>query len=280
VTFWALEALIHVSVDALNGQLMKAMEVVTELKRRNHATLYHACTLETFRSYCRLDGYHSRAHVREANLPLTPQASDDVDRALGIDEHLFLNVFDQHGDVHKGRSVTGINKYGPILMVFDVDAIANYRGELKGYKKEISAPQYSAAAHDVITVEDFRQNTFHDAEKHSQSSAPSRRPGTPGPNMCLHCAEELGGVPFKPFLREVIVDTFAGRYQGLQDTVIAEVNALVRAHTPHSKVTQRQCVSGCDCEYGYGEVLTEDEVKKFLYVSNQVVYTKSLRRRR
>jgi hypothetical protein len=259
---------------------MKAGELIAELKRRNRDTLYHACTLTTFKSYCQLGGYHSRAHLGAARLPLTPQVSDAVDARLGIDEHLFLNVFDQHGDVHRGRSVTGINKYGAILMVFDVDSIANYVGEFKGYKKEISAFDYSPAAHDVSTIEDFRQNTFQDIGSQSVNPAPARRPGTPGPNMCVHCVEEFGGISFRESLKEVVVDCFGVQFQALQERVMDEVKALTKAASSETIVTQRSCISGCDCEHGYGVAMTEREVTSFLYETNAVVYDKTLRRPR
>ncbi len=257
---------------------MKAAELIAELKRRNHPKLFHACTLGTFRSYCQRGAYRSRFSVEATGLPLTPQVSDDEDARLGILDHLFLNIYDQHGDVHKGRSVTGLNKYGPILMVFDVDSLARYQGEIKGYKREITAGDYSPAVHDVVTLDDFRQNTFKDARSISSDPTPRRQPGTPGPNMCIHGKEENGGIPFKPYLVEVIVDTFPVQLRTLQETVATEVRYLLDAHSPHTKMTQRRCIDGCDCEYGYGTVLSREDVVRFIYETNKHVYAKRLRR--
>ncbi|HET7583491.1 MAG TPA: hypothetical protein VFK13_01205 [Gemmatimonadaceae bacterium] len=259
---------------------MKARELIAELKHRNHSQVHHACTLGTFRSYCALGAYRSRAAVRGAGLLLTPQVSDEDDERLGIFDHLFLNIYDQHADVHRGRSVTGLNKYGPLLMVLDVEALSMYAGEVMGYATEITSAAYSSAVHDVVTLEDFRRNTFSDPSPAGTSDAPSRRKGTPGPNMCVHCKEENGGIPFAPYLIEVIVDAFPSRLQSLQQKVMVEVRQLVAEYTPGTKVTQRQCVQGCDCEYGYGTVLSDEDIRRFVYETNTHVYPRWLRRPR
>ena len=80
---------------------MKSSELAGELKRRGRKSLYHACTLTAFQFYCKLGAYRSRAAVEAAGLALSPRVSDDADRRLGVFSNLFLNIYDQHGDVHK-----------------------------------------------------------------------------------------------------------------------------------------------------------------------------------
>lgn len=263
-----------------DGGTVKAKELIVELERRNHPHLYHATTLGTFRSYVELGAYRSRASVAAAGLTLTPQVSDSTDKRLGVFDHLFLNIFDQHGDVSNGRSVTGINKYGPILMVFDIHSLARYAGPIIGYKKEITSADYSAAEHDVVTIEDFRSNTFRDDRSSATSDWPRRQPGTPGPNMCVHCSEEHGGIPFAEFLSEVVVDTLPPVHSRLQQEMLDEVKELVGRVAPDVRVTPRNCIDGCDCEYGYGNVLTGGDIRRFVYETNAHVYTKYLRRPR
>ena len=250
---------------------MKAAELLAELKHRGRTTLHHACTLGSFRSYCALGAYRSRRAVTEASLPLTPQVSDEKDRELGVWNHLFLNIYDQHGDIHRGRSVTGINKYGPILMVLSADALAPYQGEIIGYSKEIASDAYRPAEHDVVTLRDFVKMTFADTRPGSTSGDAGRRPATPGPNMCVHCAEEGGGVPFTPHLREVIVDTLPAKFRALQNDVTREVTELVAGCAPHATVKLRDCIPDCYCRVGYPH-MTEQEVRDFFYTTNMQVY--------
>jgi hypothetical protein len=256
---------------------MRADELVRELKRRGRTAVYHACTLGTFRSYCELGGYRSRAAVQTAGLPLTPQASDHADQRIGVWDHLFLNLYDQHGDVHKGRSVTGLNKYGPLLMELSVDSLVGVTGEIIGYRHEIARDDYDPETHDVKTIEDLREEAFRDATSTSTDSAPSRRPGTRGPNMCVHVRDNGYGIQFQPHLLRVVVDQLPSQFARLQSEMLEETNALVAAHASRSGVKLRQCIASCGCRDGYAS-MSEDNVRVFIFSSNVHVYEMKLPR--
>ena len=259
---------------------MKSAELIAELKRRRHAAVYHACTLGSFRSYAEVGAYRSRDAVVARRLTLTPQVSDGKDKELGVWNHLFLNVFDQHGDVHKGKSVTGINKYGPVLMVFSVDGMAAHRAGILGCRKEISAPDYDPREHDVATLADFVAMTFADRNPQSFSDAPSRIPdGRPGPNMCVHYVDDTEGIPFGPYLTDVIVDTLPEPFSSIQTAVLHEVQALTRACAPNATVRLRSCIPTCYCRAGYA-TMSERDVSDFFYTTNAHVYGMPRRRLR
>jgi hypothetical protein len=150
--------------------------------------------------------------------------------------HLFLNIYDQHGDVHNGVSVTGLNKYGPLLVELSTDALVSIPGEVLGYSLELTKHEYDPAKHDVRTLEDFRQQTFRDVGALSRSGDAARRPGTRGPNMCVHVEGSGIGVPFKPHLQRVIVDQFPPNFSGLQAEVLNATWEAIARCAPTARV--------------------------------------------
>jgi hypothetical protein len=256
---------------------MYGKELLLELQRRGCPTLFHACTLGTLQSYSKLGAYRSRSAVEAAGLPLTPQVSDDADRRLGIWNHLFLNIFDQHADVHNGRSVTGLNKYGPITMVFNAGVLDGVEGEIVGYRREITRGDYDPAVHEVRRLDEFRAETFRDASAPSSSCLPSRRPGTPGPNMCVHYDDSGAGVPFAGYLKKVIVDQLPAIHKSLQQEMTGATTNAICDRFPETPIEIRECIVACGCRDAYARMTTH-QVRAFFVESNMEVYSMRLPR--
>lgn len=250
---------------------MTADELIREFERRNHPYLFHACTVTAFLSYCKAGAYRSRAAMEGLGLKLTPQPSDEADRRIGVYNDLFLNVFDQHADVHKGRSVTGLNKYGPVAMVFRVEALEEADGEILSYGREITSDEYDPDTHEIRELADFIEAAFRYTAPHAWTDDPSRRPGTPGPNTVLRFADAGAGVPFELYLDHVILDTLPPTLRELQNGALADITRALENAGVGAQVTLRECIDPCGCRAAY-PLLSESQVRRFMYETNREIY--------
>jgi hypothetical protein len=250
---------------------MTAQELLRTFRQRKHCCVYHACTITTFRSYCALGAYASRQAVEEAGLSLTPQFSDEIDRERGLDDRLFLNVFDQHGDSVGDRSVFGLNKYGPVLMVFTADALERVADDWRSYRIEITDPGYTDEEHEIVTMRDFVEDTFRYTVDHAWSNEPSRRPGTRGPASCLFNRDLGGNVAFEPYLIEVVLDRLPDQHARIEHLARKDLKDAIQQANLDVPVKMRDCVPRCGCRRAY-EGMTETQVRRFFYVDNIEVY--------
>jgi len=79
--------------------------------------LHHANSVTTSCTFLEQGGLLSRGFVEGHGLVQTPQPSDAIDKKYGIWDRIFLD----HVDIHyRGGRVKGPNKYGPVLMRFDL----------------------------------------------------------------------------------------------------------------------------------------------------------------
>ena len=208
---------------------------------------------------------------------LTPQPSDGRDRELGIDEYLFLNVYDQHADVvfdqetREPRSVFGINKYGPVLMVFRVGLLEHVTTEIRSYAKEITDADFEEDIHDITDLQEFIEQTFKYTVDYAWSDEPSRRPSTRGPNAVIYFRDDAGGVDLSQHLDHVVVDVLPENLGELQDRATRDVDAALGSHGLDADVHVRECVERCGCGPGYG-MLSARQVERFFYETNMEVY--------
>lgn len=256
---------------------MNGSEIANELRRRGRTELFHACTLTTFESYCRLGAYRSRAAIEAAGLPMTTQYSDAIDKHLGVWNDLFLNLFDQHGDVHRGKSVTGLNKFGPLCLTFDVAALVGVDGEFLAYSREISSQHYDAKAHDISSLDELRHAAFADPSPNSTLGAPSRRPGTPGPNTCVHVPDGGEGISLARFGRTVIIDRLPSTMSALEDEMLLRLRALMSSSMPTATLVRRDCIPTCGCHEAY-PLLGPDVTREFFIESTVGVAQRRLPR--
>lgn len=250
---------------------MTPNELIREFERRNHSYLFHACTVTSFLSYCEAGAYRSRAAIEGLGLELTPQPSDEADRRIGVHNDLFLNVFDQHADVHKGRSVTGLNKYGPVAMAFGIGALEEADGEILSYGREITSDEYDPEMHEISELSDFVEAAFAFTRPYAWSDDPSRRPGTPGPNTVLRFTDAGQGVPFELHLDHVILDALPPELRALQDEALEDVTRALGRAGVAAQVEVRECVEACGCRAAY-PLLTERQVRRFFYETNREIY--------
>lgn len=250
---------------------MTADELIREFQRRNHPFLFHACTVTSFLSYCQAGAYRSRAAMEALRLELTPQPSDEADRRIGVYNDLFLNVFDQHADVHKGRSVTGLNKYGPVAMVFRIEALEEADGDILSYGREITSAEYDPETHEIRELADFIEAAFRYTVPYAFTDDPSRRPGTPGPNTVLRFPDGGAGVPFELYLDHVILDTLPPALRELEDEALGDITRALSDAGIGAEVTLRECIGACGCRAAY-PMLSEGQVRRFMYETNREIY--------
>lgn len=98
---------------------MKGEDVFDILSRRGVTRLYHANSVRTSISLLKLAGLASRQVVEKAGLPQTVQYTDDLDKACGIWNDVFLDMVDIHA------RISDRNKYGPVLFVFRIELLLN-----------------------------------------------------------------------------------------------------------------------------------------------------------
>lgn len=256
---------------------MTGEELYQELHRRGHLHVYHACTITSFLEYCKAGGYHSRKHMWDNDHDITPQPSDEVDERIGIDNHLFINVYDQHADVHKGRSVTGLNKYGPLCMAFNIDFLRQIEPPVCGYGIEITDPNYDENEHAICELQDFRNQTFSDATAVSVNDRPARIKGTPGPNMCVHFEADNFHVDFEQHLSHIILDALPEAYNDLFLRARTDLrNAIIEAGLENVLGRTRNCIQGCGCQLCYGPRLSLEQTERFFYRDNIEVFRMTL----
>ena len=257
---------------------MTAAELLAQFEKRGHTYIYHACTVRTFQSYCTTGAYISRASVTRAGLPLTAQYSDDVDHERDIFDCLFLNVYDQHADVtDDGRPVFGLNKFGPVLMAFSVNALTVNVDGWKSYRHEIAAAEYDEAIHEIDDIDDFVSETFRYTAPHAWSDEPSRRPQTRGPASTLFAPDLGGGIPLATHLRRVVLDSLPPNHHDLEREARNSVLEALRQAGLPTNVAQRICVPRCGCKLAYGG-LTDEQVRRFFYEDTVEVYSLRLPR--
>lgn len=93
-------------------------------KEKEILALYHANTVGTSNTFFESRGLLSRGAVENLNLHQTPQASDNIDKNLGVWNDVFLDTCDLHSFF--GRE----NKYGPVLFELDRELIRNGEFEI------------------------------------------------------------------------------------------------------------------------------------------------------
>ena len=96
-----------------NGQLYKLF------KKKEILNLYHANTVTTSKTFIEQKGLLSRGAVENKGLRQTPQDSDEIDKAYGVWNDIFLDVYDLHGYFPRQ------NYYGPVTFRFSIDLITN-----------------------------------------------------------------------------------------------------------------------------------------------------------
>lgn len=254
---------------------MTADELLEEFERRHHPFLYHACTVTSFLAYCEAGAYRSRAAMDELELEteITPQPSDEADHKLRIWNHLFLNVYDLHADVSgSGTSVTGLNKYGPVLMAFDVAALKEAgASDIWSYRREITSPEYDAEGDTISELRDFVRETFAFTAIHAWSSEPSRRPNTVGPLSVLHFPDQGAGISLDRYLDHIIVDALPTNLSVLEAESVRDVVAGISDADIWPGIHLRDCVELCGCRPAYG-MLSKEQVRRFFYEDNIEVY--------
>ncbi|MMZ58842.1 hypothetical protein D1872_208380 [compost metagenome] len=186
-------------------------------------------------------------------------------------------MYDQHGAIANGRSIFGLNKYGPILMVFQTSALENIVGDIKSYRKEITDDNYNPEQHEINNLSDFINQTFKYTVSHAFSNEFSRRPGTRGPASCIYFREEGEGIPFHQHLTEIIVDSLPEKFRHIQDETIAEIQQLLDTHGLTVSVRNRECIASCGCYPSY-DSMTEQQVRRFFYETNEEIYRMRLPR--
>lgn len=102
--------------------------ILRALNLKGVAAFYHANSVKTSCTFLEHGALLSRAHVEDHHLSQTPQNSDELDKAYGIWNDVFLDGVDIHA---RARSN---NHYGPVLFVLDVESVLqdpNLEGTLR-----------------------------------------------------------------------------------------------------------------------------------------------------
>lgn len=99
---------------------MQGKDVYDVLKKIGVTHLHHANSVTTSCTFLEQGGLLSRGSVEDKKLAQTKQGSDAIDKKYGI----WHRVFVDHVDIHdRGGKKKGPNQYGPVLFVFDLDAL-------------------------------------------------------------------------------------------------------------------------------------------------------------
>lgn len=103
------------------------IKVVVALMKVRSQHLYHACQLEDFCSYVKLQAIPSRKALKESGLPYTSFQTDDIDHKNGIWNRVFFNLLDSgYWFFSRGNNKFSLpNPYGPILLKVNPDAVQN-----------------------------------------------------------------------------------------------------------------------------------------------------------
>jgi len=211
------------------------------LEARSVGTLVHANTAVTTTHFIRNRALLSRQKVLELGLCQTAQASDDVDPLVGVWNDVFVDSVDIHG---RG----GLrNKYGPVLLEFDVKILTEACNGLLWVTK--SNPWYWRGKPDHLrwfqSEEEIDSDFGHDEFQHMF--------------VFRDCAGELA---FNDCLTRIVVDS---PNITIDDTAVANaaINLLETALQDAGidvPIERRQCRGGCKCELAYQQE-SEDEIK-------------------
>lgn len=95
---------------------MKNREIKEILLKKGVKYLYHANTVETSLSFLKNGGLLSRGFCEDMGFPQTRQYTDKTDKDYNIYNDIFF-------DSKEIQCITGINYYGPVLFVYNIDVL-------------------------------------------------------------------------------------------------------------------------------------------------------------
>lgn len=108
---------------------MDRNKIIEVLQQNNVTGLYHTNTVETALSFFCGNGLMSRQECGDRrNFPQTPQASDNLDRNLGIYNDIFF-------DAVNITERTGVSYYGPVIFEYNAELLLNVNSEIVVYKE-------------------------------------------------------------------------------------------------------------------------------------------------
>ena len=100
---------------------MKSVDVATVIRSHN-AKIFHAHQLLDARHYFQQGGILARSILTQQNRFTQFEITDGgIDQKYGVFDAIFFNLYDQARGAINGKGIA--NSYGPILFVFDPEAL-------------------------------------------------------------------------------------------------------------------------------------------------------------
>ncbi len=208
-------------------------DVFDVLKTNGVESIYHANSVITACQFLRAGSLLSRGTVDRKRLYQTPQQSDANDKRYGIWFDIFADSVDIH---HRAKRV---NVYGPVLFVLDSQLIKRaYTGKV--WVTKLNPTKWARKKHKqrwFVSADDLKGN-FVEGDFNQMV-------------VFRHCGGEL---PFRDYLREIVLDDPQKRTRGNIDYYSMAYGALTLAKTEGevpTAITRRKCPAGCSCVNSY-----------------------------
>ncbi len=227
---------------------LNAQALAAALRNNGYKYLYHANSVKTVCSFLSQGALLSRGAVERLNLTQSSQESDSDDRRFDIWDDLFVDVH----DLHNHPKLTRRNKYGPVLLKFDL-AVLDGLSEPVWVTKKNPFPHWKR----ISALQDRCCTSVEEAMAYYRS-------GVPWDHMII-IKKHDAGLPLD-FLNEIIVDD-PKRSIGDQDVYDLALSAIQKSMPPNLagkiKITKRRC-GPCSCANEYNELPADQVVKFFM----------------
>jgi len=209
--------------------------------------LYHANSLKTFKTYVENSGIMSRGFVERMGLEQSPQSSDEVDKAIGVWDDIFLDTVDLHGYFPRQ------NVYGPIQMRFRNELVLDEKFEFYVTKDNPIYWETSTKQEDryFVSVEELKANW----DKYQRQRK-------------MFTIKNIDEPIIFNYLQDIIIDDPRVQFtEGEMTTIVFNeakkiIDELVENYPElRNKLKVRTC-SGCFCRQNYLEQVTVSDLKR------------------
>lgn len=225
------------------------IELYEFLESKGFHNFYHANTVRTACSLINQKGLLSRCEMMKRNLPMTPQASDQIDKDFNVWNDIFFDIVDLHGYFPRQ------NLYGPICFIIsnkflldeNLPNICITKNNPIYWTNELTIPEkyYSSVYEYKLEFDNNLEN------KQIQSKM-----------FTIHNTDKK--IPFAKYLTTILLDNPSVKIGSLslyQTAKQAVVNALSEAKLDIDLLKTRQCFN-CYCKNNYLNQIGVDELKK------------------